>query len=156
MKTLLAAQYEMVMDSRDELLGYCSQMTPVDFVMEHTSFGKGSVRNMLVHIGTTYQHWLGQLALRKAVQYPAYPTITTIKKCRLFFEEIDTLVHEFLNAFADDYLHAITVDVDNNAFTATPLKLFTHVMTHEFHHKGQILSLSRHLGYIPVDTDIMR
>ncbi|MCB0535444.1 MAG: hypothetical protein KDD14_24780 [Saprospiraceae bacterium] len=39
---------------------------------------------------------------------------------------------------------------------APPLRLFTHIVTHEFHHKGQILSLSRHLGYTPVDTDIMR
>ncbi|MNY72090.1 DinB family protein [compost metagenome] len=40
--------------------------------------------------------------------------------------------------------------------TAEPFKLFSHVITHEYHHKGQILSLSRHLGYTPVDTDIIR
>ena len=38
----------------------------------------------------------------------------------------------------------------------TPLALFTHVITHEFHHKGQLLSMSRQLGYQPVDTDIIR
>ena len=39
---------------------------------------------------------------------------------------------------------------------ANPFKLFTHVITHEFHHQGQILPMSRQLGYIPVDTDVMR
>ncbi|MCB0624495.1 MAG: hypothetical protein KDC43_11415, partial [Saprospiraceae bacterium] len=39
---------------------------------------------------------------------------------------------------------------------AEAFRLFTHVVTHEFHHKGQILSLTRHLGFVPVDTDVMR
>ena len=38
----------------------------------------------------------------------------------------------------------------------TPATIFADVTTHEFHHKGQILSISRHLGYVPVDTDIIR
>ena len=39
---------------------------------------------------------------------------------------------------------------------AEAFRLFTHVVTHEFHDKGQILSLTRHLGFVPVDTDVMR
>jgi len=38
--------------------------------------------------------------------------------------------------------------------TATPLQLFTHVLTHEFHHKGQIMTMCRILGYTPVETDV--
>ena len=38
----------------------------------------------------------------------------------------------------------------------TPLQLFTHTITHEFHHKGQVMSMSRLLGYVPVDADIIR
>jgi uncharacterized damage-inducible protein DinB len=38
--------------------------------------------------------------------------------------------------------------------SATPLQLFTHVMTHEFHHKGQLLSMFRILGHVPPDTDV--
>ncbi len=55
--------------------------------------------------------------------------------------------------------HARKKDITFTEYTAkntTPFELFTHVITHEFHHKGQVLSLSRHLGYIPVDTDIIR
>ncbi len=50
------------------------------------------------------------------------------------------------------------MELDKNGaiLMVNPLQLFTHVITHEFHHKGQIMSLSRHLGYTPVDADIIR
>lgn len=34
--------------------------------------------------------------------------------------------------------------------------IFTHVITHEFHHKGHAMTMARLLGYTPVDTDVMR
>jgi uncharacterized damage-inducible protein DinB len=40
--------------------------------------------------------------------------------------------------------------------TVTALELLTHVTTHEYHHKGQVLTISRQLGYTPVDTDLIR
>ncbi|HEO8418505.1 TPA: hypothetical protein VBX77_000466 [Yersinia enterocolitica] len=30
-----------------------------------------------------------------------------------------------------------------------------HSITHEFHHKGQIVAMLRSLGYIPKNTDIL-
>lgn len=32
----------------------------------------------------------------------------------------------------------------------------THVMTHEFHHKGKIMTMGRMLGYTPPDADVIR
>ncbi len=40
-------------------------------------------------------------------------------------------------------------------FVATPLWLFTHTMTHEFHHKGQIATMGRMKGHIPPDLDLI-
>jgi len=37
----------------------------------------------------------------------------------------------------------------------TPRWLFTHTVTHEFHHKGQVVSLGRRLGYPPPETDLV-
>ncbi|MNY69859.1 DinB family protein [compost metagenome] len=62
---------------------------------------------------------------------------------------------EFISKM-DDFEDEIVYEVQNIKNSAKPFKVFTHVITHEYHHKGQILSLSRHLGYTPVDTDIMR
>jgi uncharacterized damage-inducible protein DinB len=49
-----------------------------------------------------------------------------------------------------------TITIKDGPERVDGFKLFTHTITHEFHHKGQILTLSRQLGYTPVDTDIMR
>jgi uncharacterized damage-inducible protein DinB len=67
-------------------------------------------------------------------------------------------VLEFLKKYSDDYRRSLTREIKRKGITLTltPLQLFTHVITHEFHHKGQILTMSRTLGYIPVDTDVIR
>lgn len=114
------------------------------------------MRNLLVHNATTYQYWLGQHALAREMVYPEYKSIPTVQECRRFFDTIDELVAEFLAHFAAYYTAPITSMKEGKARVATPLEVFTHVTTHEFHHKGQILSISRHLGYIPVDTDVIR
>lgn len=37
----------------------------------------------------------------------------------------------------------------------TPRKLFMHTVTHEYHHKGQIMAMDRQLGYEPPNTDVL-
>jgi uncharacterized damage-inducible protein DinB len=157
MRAVLEAQYEMVRSARQVLLNYCDTVTPAHFTEENSGFGRGgSMRNLLVHNGTTYQYWLGRHALAREMIYPEYNSITTVQECRAFFNTIDELVVEFLAHFAAYYTAPITSMKEGKATVATPLEVFTHVTMHEFHHKGQILSISRHLGYIPVDTDIIR
>jgi uncharacterized damage-inducible protein DinB len=34
--------------------------------------------------------------------------------------------------------------------------IFTYVITHEFRHKGQAMTMALMLGHIPMDTDVMR
>jgi len=39
--------------------------------------------------------------------------------------------------------------------TATPAHVIHHVLTHAFHHKGQIVSMCRMLGYPAPETDLL-
>lgn len=157
MKEIWIAQYQLVQSARSVLLDYCETVTPAHFVAENTGFGRGgSMRNLLVHIGSTYQYWAGEYALGRKMQFPANEHITTVNECRNFFRSIDSLIQEFIEHFADAYTTKLTSIRNNTTITTTPLEVFTHVITHEFHHKGQILSISRQLGYTPVDTDIIR
>jgi uncharacterized damage-inducible protein DinB len=107
-------------------------------------------------MGNTYEFWLGKQALQKEINFTPYAKIKEPQEAADFFSDIDALVNEFIYSFTDDYQKQLEVTINEQTVTATPIKLFTHVITHEFHHKGQILSLSRHLGYVPIDTDIMR
>lgn len=63
---------------------------------------------------------------------------------------------DFLLNIEMDKVRELEFELNGQQKNASILKLFTHVITHEFHHKGQIISLKRHLGYIPAVTDILR
>jgi uncharacterized damage-inducible protein DinB len=149
-------QYEFVKDSRTVLFAYCKTISPDDFVNQNTSFGRGgSMRNLLVHIANIYEHWIGNIALKKNVTYANYENYKTIREVILLFDAIDNVMADFILAM-DHFDPEIYYEIQNSKGSSKPIKLFTHVITHEYHHKGQILSLSRHLGYTPVDTDIIR
>ncbi|WP_256013467.1 DinB family protein [Desertivirga xinjiangensis] len=153
---LIKQQYEFIKSSRNVLFNYCTTLSERDFIAENSSFGKGSIRNLLVHIGNTYEFWIGKHALGRDIDIPAYVSISNIPAVITYFLSIDNLLEDFLTLYSGKMHKEINVILDNIPGTVSPLKLFCHVITHEFHHKGQILSLSRHLGYIPIDTDIIR
>lgn len=146
-------QYQYVKGSRNVLFEYCETISAEDFVNQNNSFGRGgSMRNLLVHIANTYEYWIANFALKKNKVYAEYENYKTIKEVKLLFEIVDDFMEEFISQI--DQIKDF--EIQNTQNTAKPLQLFSHVITHEYHHKGQILSLSRHLGYTPVDTDIMR
>ena len=149
-------QYEFVKSSRKVLLEYCKNLSGENFLIENSDFGRGSVRNLLVHIGNTYEFWIGRESLKKNMKFTEYDSVKDVIEVEAFFYNIDSLLAEFINVYAETDMVDIETSIRGKVIVATPLKLFTHVITHEFHHKGQILSLSRHLGYVPVDTDVMR
>jgi len=150
------AQYEWVRDSRKVLFDYCTTISPQDFVNENSSFGRGgSIRNLLVHIASTYQFWIANTALQRNISYAEYSAYANIDNVKLLFKDIDELMYSFIDRLPS-FEQGIAYPNQGTTAFAPALKLFSHVITHEYHHKGQILSLSRHLGYVPVDTDIMR
>lgn len=157
MKSILFSQYNMVLDSRKALLDYCATISQEDFVRSSPHFGKGgSIRNMMVHICNTYQGWLSSFVEGRTAMELEHANIPTLGGCRDYFNLTDDLVLSFIRKYENNCLDVVKANFHDDQFETTPLKLFTHVVTHEFHHKGQILSLTRLWGYTPVDTDILR
>lgn len=154
--TYIKEQYNYVKESRNVLFEYCKTVSPEHFINQNTTFGRGgSMRNLLVHIANTYEYWIANLALGKAPKYTEYEDNLTVQDVILLFDTVDLFMEEFIQEMnLSD--REIIYEIQDNKNSASPLKFFSHVITHEYHHKGQILSLSRHLGYVPVDTDIMR
>ncbi len=79
-----------------------------------------------------------------------------VEKVRTRFKLVDEVVLRFLDEYNDRWLENIANEVkwQKEPWSTTPLWLLTHTETHEFHHKGQIVSMARHLGYTPPDTDL--
>jgi uncharacterized damage-inducible protein DinB len=152
----LQKQYNLVLESRSVLFDYCKTIKNEDFTNENSSFGRGgSIRNLLVHIANTYEFWIANISLKKSIVFSPYENYQTIEDVIKLFLSIDNFMNDFFE-LTEKSDNEIQYERNGKATTTEPFKIFTHVITHEYHHKGQILSLSRHLGYIPVDTDIMR
>jgi uncharacterized damage-inducible protein DinB len=150
------SQYEFVLSSRKSLLGFCSTLKTEDLLRENGNFGKGSIRNLLVHCVNTYDFWIGECALGIVSIQIEPVTINSMDEIVLLYQKVDAMMHQFFNAVQHREQLDFTFFLGGEETTEPGLKLFSHVITHEYHHKGQILSMSRHLGYTPVDTDIMR
>src|SRR5690606_39563811 len=100
--------------------------------------------------------WILTNALNKNNTNSGYSSMNTVSEIAYLFLTIDDGIMEFIDQYKSTVFETMDLNIDRVDHDVSPLELFTHVTTHEFHHKGQILSLSRHLGYTPIDSDIIR
>ncbi len=155
--TCARSQYNQIRSAREVLLDYCATLSPEDFVRQGPGFGKGgSVRHLLVHNIHCYEHWIARQALQMDRPFTVADAIHSVEECREVFRQIDDLMVLFLDQLEEKEDGLFTMTIHDHPEQVDGFKVFTHTITHEFHHKGQILTLSRQLGYTPVDTDIMR
>ena len=155
---ILRKQYQLLQGSRHVLFSYCETIPTDDLKQELESFGQGSIHNLLCHIADVYIHWLQNIVQNKHFPYVDRQLIYSINDVEQLYGQIDLYVDDFINAFADRINSELTLDLPGKEkrVMLSPLTLFTHVLTHEYHHKGQIASMGRQLGYIAPDTDMIR
>jgi uncharacterized damage-inducible protein DinB len=91
--------------------------------------------------------WLGAFAFNQKRADFSFATDYEIKhsdveKVRARFELVDEVVQRFLDEFNAHWFENIANKVkwQEEPWSTTPLWLLTHTETHEFHHKGQIVS----------------
>ncbi len=151
------SQYDLIQRTRESLFHYCEMITATDYAKELENFGGNSIRSLHSHVADCYRIWLGNRALGKSFSNIKPELINNVHDMRRVFKNTDALVEEFLNEFKGKWDVKVQVSFGNGTskeFTA--LWLFTHTITHEFHHKGQIVKVGRQLGYIPPKTDLIR
>ncbi len=158
MEQLLLSQYAGVKGARQALFSYCGSMNENALFEKIAAFNNNYIVDLLVHNANTYISWLKNFGLDGALPFYETEDIKDLDDIKLLFEKVDLIVGDFLQKYKDDYEQLLTKEIKRKGITVTltPLQLFTHVITHEFHHKGQMLTMSRLLGYTPIDTDVIR
>jgi uncharacterized damage-inducible protein DinB len=150
------SQYEWIRRTRELLFSYCETMSQADYVKELESFGGDSIRSLHAHVADCYRVWLGSRALGRPLPRITAESADSVNEMRKIFRETDDLVLDFLNEFKGKWDNTVQVSFEEGETTEiSALWLFTHTVTHEFHHKGQIVKIGRQLGYIPPDTDLI-
>ena len=154
---VLSTQYEFARDSRKRLLKYCEKISPQDFLKENENFGGRSIQFLLIHVANVYEYYLKNFIEGKGFPSNDNYLIDKIYLVEKHYKKINEIVSAFIEKYKDDFEIVISGKIPNynKILNTTPLQLFTHTATHEFHHKGQILTMGRLLGYKPIDTDII-
>ncbi|MCH5585423.1 DinB family protein [Shimazuella sp. AN120528] len=155
--------YEWVKQTRNILLDFCEEIEPNDFTRQMTGFGFSSIRNLLVHVADCYIAWLGSFVLlktKKPLTPKEFLRQMDVQAVRERFFLADKYVNDFYTTLSTDERNIIIEREalwrnNDEIITTTPNKLFIHAITHEFHHKGQIVTMARQMGYDEIpNTDI--
>lgn len=153
----LKEQYRLIKSAREAALNYYDTIEYENLIKPIESFNKGSMQYLILHIANTYLFWIKGFAFKQEFEYFTEKNVHGSQDIRKAFEEVNQLVDEFLKNYTD-----LNNPIEGEIFWLkknmkySVLELFTHVVTHEFHHKGQVMTISRILGYTPPDADIIR
>ncbi len=157
MLNMLQQQYDWIRLARQNLFAFLEELPPQVLHQTLSDSGRGTIIRTHIHVVDSYKFWLESFAFKKIDEHRDITVETAradVKFVREKFLEVDELVQRFLQAYDGRWYEPIEQDGwDGYPKSPTPLLLLTHTMTHEFHHKGQIVFMARHLGYPPPADD---
>jgi uncharacterized damage-inducible protein DinB len=117
--------------------------------------GFPTLREQVIHIFNCEGFWVHTLqglsyVDRSPAQCPA------VSDAVLFEQEVIQQTLTYLSGLTDRQLNSDTElnFSDGDVATRTPALILHHVLTHAFHHKGQIVAMCRALGHPAPDTDL--
>jgi uncharacterized damage-inducible protein DinB len=141
--------------SLNTVLDHLSSMPTNDYVTELTAFGFPTLREQAIHIFNCEGFWIHTLqGLRYANRTPEECTV--VADVRLLQKEVSRSTHAYLSTLTNEQLNGNTElhFPDGDVAVRTPALILHHVLTHAFHHKGQIAAMCRALGHPIRDTDL--
>lgn len=145
--------YGWVQRSREVLFGYCESLPLEIYTQERSDFGFGSIRNLHVHVADCYLWWVGAVGMGHSetdLKGADFPNVAAV---RAVFEGVDRLVEEALRSFDRlDEVYVWTHPREGRKANVSQRWLLMHPITHEFHHKGQMVALGRVLGHPVLDS----
>jgi uncharacterized damage-inducible protein DinB len=118
-------------------------------------FGHATVWRQLVHILTCEEGWVHDLQNRPFAGWAEEdcPTMPTLQAAQA---RIQKATQAYLGDHRETQLNTTLAErpVDWGGELRSPTFILLHVITHAFHHKGQVVAMLRILGYPAPDTDL--
>jgi uncharacterized damage-inducible protein DinB len=144
-------------DCLEVVLVHMSGIPPGLLAQELTGFGRPTVREQFAHILSTEAGWvcgLQSLPIRRVD--PA--TLSTTDDFRQVKKDTMAATFAYLDSIGEHQLNTELESYPEGWIGPhrSPAFILLHVITHGFHHKGQIVAMLRLLGYPAPDTDLQR
>jgi uncharacterized damage-inducible protein DinB len=141
----------------DLVLDHAATIPPELFLQNVTGFGSANVRDQLVHILSVEGAWLSRAQGIPATRLIAsdYMTVDDVVLAK---QRVKADTAAYLARVDDAQLNTVikTLPRDWSGPARSPGFIMHHVITHAFHHKGQVATMFRLLGYPIGDTDLQR
>src|SRR6266436_588898 len=122
-----------------------------------SGFGHPSIWKQLVHILTCEEGWVHDLQNRVFAGWGEgdCPTMAALLAAK---NRVREATRTYLDDLTEEQLNTTLADrpVDWGGELRSPAFIVLHVITHTFHHKGQIVAMLRILGYSAPDTDLQQ
>ncbi|MHA1951045.1 MAG: DinB family protein [Candidatus Thorarchaeota archaeon] len=139
---------------RDPLFQTLEKVDSEEF-LKHTGSGKGSIRDILVHLMNAEKFWIAKLKDTKTVMSKP-KDFQDIKSIRDAWSKVSTDTDEFVKNLGEDQLHHVmSVQSGGQTISFTVTKALLHMTTHETHHRGFLIGLIRQLGLEPPDVNML-
>jgi uncharacterized damage-inducible protein DinB len=120
-----------------------------------SSFGHPSIGKQLVHILTCEEGWVHDLQNKafRGWHEDDCPTMAALLTAKHRTREG---TRTYLDGLSEEQLNTTLRQrpVDWGGELRSPAFILLHVITHAFHHKGQVVAMLRILGYPAPDTDL--
>ena len=150
--------YGWVKAARERLFTWAESLPAEVYTQERPEFAYGSLRNVQAHIADCYGLWVGNCGLGLIrddgrLNTSALPDVAAMRRV---YGEVDGLLEQAFEQFTQPD-EVLDVQFGDEILRVTQRWLIMHPITHEFHHKGQMLTMGRILGwpYPPgPDTDL--
>ncbi|MDM7914044.1 MAG: DinB family protein [Candidatus Eisenbacteria bacterium] len=151
----LAAAYRQHRDyAWKRLLEFLGSL-PVAVVQQPSPGAAGkSIADILRHSLGTIEFWMSVLEGRSHEAFPAEEHSDIPSLARLA-RLVDGRLQKLLGEADPEWFgrsHSFRFP-DGHEEDLVPAWVVLHVLTHEYHHKGQVVSIARSLGYTPPETD---
>lgn len=137
------------------LFDHLTTLPAADYAKELPGFGYPNIRAQVVHLLGCEIRWVNRLRnipndSWDAARWPA------LSDARALQSEAQARTLDYLSGLSDEQLNANTTlhFPDGDTAVRTPALILHHVLTHAFHHKGQIVAMCRILGHPAPDTDL--
>lgn len=122
-----------------------------------SGFGHLSIWRQLVHILTCEEGWVHDLQNRAFAVWHEEdcPTMTALVAAK---GRIREATRTYVGSLTEERLNTTLTErpVDWGGELRSPGFILLHVITHAFHHKGQVVAMLRILGHPAPDTDLQQ
>jgi uncharacterized damage-inducible protein DinB len=156
-KSAIIDLYACLHECLDILIDHTAAVPFSVLTQELDGFARPNVRDQIAHVFSVETAWVAGLQLLPIRRIDP-GTLTSIDEIRRAKKDVMAATVVYLECLSDDQLNRELERYPPEWMGPhrTPAFTLLHVITHGFHHKGQIVAMLRLLGYPAPDTDMQR